>query len=56
MNLIRRTMNDFIASKYTPQQDPTQAKDEHVNLFYKNQMHSSKQIQAGGTNLEKYLK
>ena len=33
-------MNDFIASKYTPQQDPTQTELEQVNLFYKNQMHS----------------
>ena len=41
MNLIRSTMKDFFfAGKCTPQQDPTQAEDEHVNLFYKNQMHS----------------
>ena len=33
-------MNDFIASKYTPQRDPAQTDDEQANIFYRNQMHS----------------
>ena len=55
MNLIRSTMNDFNASKYIPQQEPTQTEDEHVNLFYRNQMHSRyKQEEQSSKNILNY--